>query len=164
MEYYIYKLICPITNDIKYIGATMNLKNRLAAHCNECNSTKKSLWTSLLRKINYLPLIEVVETLQVNSDWDNIVAEREQYWIDWHRINGHELFNNWHTTSIKRTPPKNSKPHKFQYNIDNRFFNYFGKREIDKRLEMYLYEMEQEYLLRMAKGEFIKSKELELEK
>ena len=61
--YYFYTLNCPITNEVKYVGRTVNLENRLRNHIYEAkknNRNKRERWiVSLLRK-NLLPTMIVI--------------------------------------------------------------------------------------------------------
>jgi predicted GIY-YIG superfamily endonuclease len=61
--YYFYTLNCPVTNEVKYVGRTVNLKNRFRNHIYESkknNRNKKEKWiVSLLRK-NKLPIMKVI--------------------------------------------------------------------------------------------------------
>lgn len=79
-NYTIYKLIDPITNEVRYIGLTINtLKQRLKSHMSDSSKTHKSFWIRKLREENLKPIIEVVE--------DNISSYeeaclKEVYYID----------------------------------------------------------------------------------
>lgn len=61
--YYFYTLNCPLTNEIKYVGRTVNLENRLRHHIYESklnNRSKKERWiVSLLRK-NLKPIMNTI--------------------------------------------------------------------------------------------------------
>jgi predicted GIY-YIG superfamily endonuclease len=61
--YYFYKLCCPFTNEVKYIGRTVSLSNRLRNHIYEAkknNRNKRERWiVSLLRK-NKEPIMQVI--------------------------------------------------------------------------------------------------------
>ena len=47
IKYTIYKLIDPITNEVRYVGLTFNtLKQRLKSHCSEKSKSHKSNWVS----------------------------------------------------------------------------------------------------------------------
>lgn len=79
----IYKLVDPITNEIRYIGKT---KNALLKRYNEHISRAKQghyshvyCWIRKLLKDNLKPLIELVEVCSDNN-WE----EREIYWISYY--------------------------------------------------------------------------------
>ena len=91
VKYTIYKLIDPITNEIRYIGLTFNdLNQRLKSHCSEKSKSHKSNWVQSLRKQGLKPIIESIE--------DNIlsyeeVCDREIFYIDKYKLEGHRLTN-----------------------------------------------------------------------
>lgn len=91
IKYTIYKLIDPISNEIRYIGLTFNdLKQRLKSHYYENSKSHKSNWIQQLKSRGLKPLIESIE--------DNIlsyaeVCEREIYWIEKYKLEGHPLTN-----------------------------------------------------------------------
>ncbi len=92
MEIYIYKLIDPITNEIRYIGKTKNkLVKRLYEHLTVRNlvpKNHKNHWIKQLLSNNTKPIIELVEIV-TESNW----MEREIYWIAYHKENGSKLTN-----------------------------------------------------------------------
>jgi group I intron endonuclease len=90
-RYTIYKLIDPITNEIRYVGLTFNtLKQRLKSHCSEKSKSHKSNWIQKLRSIGVKPIIESIE-IDILSY--NEVCEREIYWIDKLKSEGNPLTN-----------------------------------------------------------------------
>lgn len=77
----IYKLIDPDTQEIKYIGKTIDpLILRLAGHITEIRRKRsinfKNDWVKSLVLQDKMPIIELIEECE-----DNIAAEREKYWI-----------------------------------------------------------------------------------
>lgn len=91
IKYTIYKLIDPITNEIRYIGLTFNdLKQRLKSHCNERSNSHKSNWIKKLKSQGLKPIIESIE--DNISSYDDC-CEREIYWIEKHKVEGHPLTN-----------------------------------------------------------------------
>ena len=90
----IYKLIDPITKDVKYIGKTKReLYERLAEHIQEfvyrkrIFSYKKQDWIKNLLKENKIPEIHLIEEVD-----ESISSAREEYWISYYSNIG-ELFN-----------------------------------------------------------------------
>ena len=73
---YIYKLIDPRNNKIRYVGKTINIKRRYKQHLYEKDKSHKSLWVQSLRNQKLKPIIEILE----NCNYDNW-KEREIYWI-----------------------------------------------------------------------------------
>lgn len=81
-EIFIYKLIDPFTQDIRYIGKTTNITRRLQAHITRCKYNKyhSAVWVKSIIDKNSKPIIEVVE-ICTNENWQ----EREVYWINYYR-------------------------------------------------------------------------------
>lgn len=93
---YIYKLIDPETNDIRYIGQTDNIKRRYNDHIsssfNESSdsyNTYKARWIRKLKSRDLLPLIEIVEEC-IDFIQSNI---RENYYIQKLTNEGYKLTN-----------------------------------------------------------------------
>lgn len=88
---YIYALIDPNTDEIRYIGKSNNPKARYAVHIslnkNDTNKHKKR-WIRGLLKSNQEPILKILEKVQY-SKWE----ERERYWIDHGRDEGWPLTN-----------------------------------------------------------------------
>ena len=80
MKIYIYSLKDPITNQVRYVGKTGNLKNRFINHKNSSNNSHVSRWIRTLLKQDLLPIIEVIEECDKTS-WE----EREIYWIAYYK-------------------------------------------------------------------------------
>lgn len=91
IKYTIYKLIDPITNDVRYIGLTFNsLKQRLKSHCSEKSKSHKSNWINLLKSKGLKPIIESIEE---NISSYEYCCEREIYWIEKYKSEGYSLTN-----------------------------------------------------------------------
>lgn len=91
IKYTIYKLTDPITNEIRYIGLTFNdLKQRLKSHCSDSSKSHKSNWIRQLKSKGLKPLIESIEG---DISYYDRCCEREIYWIDKFRSEGHPLTN-----------------------------------------------------------------------
>jgi len=79
----IYKLLHPITNEIRYIGKTKNvLSKRYSEHIARAKQGHDShvyCWIGKLLKDNLKPTIELVEEC-TEDNWE----EREQYWISYY--------------------------------------------------------------------------------
>lgn len=80
METKIYVLKCPDTNEIRYVGKTIeSLNKRLSGHITKARynrSTHVSCWIYGLLQENKLPIIKLIELVK-----DELWEEREQYWI-----------------------------------------------------------------------------------
>lgn len=95
---YIYKLIDPITNEVRYIGQSDNIMRRFNEHisssCNENSNsynTHKSCWIRKIKSKGLLPIIEVVEECD-NLKQSNI---RERYYIEKLTNDGYRLTNSY---------------------------------------------------------------------
>ena len=90
---FIYSLICPLTNEPKYVGlTTQTLKKRLYKHLYEIDlhTNKKNSWFLKLRKLNLLGDIKIVLIEESNID---IINDREVYWISEYKAKGYKLTN-----------------------------------------------------------------------
>jgi len=77
MKVKIYALIDPQTNEVRYIGKTIQtLKKRLTQHLCDGNNTYKTNWIKKLKTNGLKPKIELIELVD-DSEW----VIREQYWI-----------------------------------------------------------------------------------
>jgi group I intron endonuclease len=91
IKYTIYKLIDPISNEIRYIGLTFNeLKQRLSSHMSEPGKSHKCNWINKLKKDGLKPIIESIE--ENISSYDE-VCEREIYYIEYFKSIGCDLTN-----------------------------------------------------------------------
>lgn len=79
---FIYKLIDPITNEIRYVGKTINLLKRLQTHIarSKTNTYHSARWIKSLLDKGVKPVIEIIEECNENN-W----SEREIYWIKYYR-------------------------------------------------------------------------------
>lgn len=89
---YVYELIDPLDNEIRYIGKTDNLKRRFTAHISQKtllrNKTHKNNWILSLLKKGLVPKIRVIGI--TNEDKIN---EMEINYIKLYREKGHNLTN-----------------------------------------------------------------------
>jgi len=81
---YIYVLIDPLTNQCRYVGKTVNIKNRFKDHCKDNSKSKKQSW---LKSI--LPLKPEMLIIEETQNW----IEAEQFWIAYLRYLGSNLTN-----------------------------------------------------------------------
>lgn len=80
MKTYIYKLLDPRDQSIKYIGKTNHIRTRLRKHLTQTGSTRKHKWIKCLKKERLIPIIVVIEICNGNN-----VDEREKYWIRFYK-------------------------------------------------------------------------------
>jgi hypothetical protein len=87
---FIYILIDPIDNTIRYVGKTNNPKERFKAHTNIArdNNTHKRNWINKLRKCGCKPEIEIIDEVQL-SEW----KYWERFWVAYYRFIGCDLVN-----------------------------------------------------------------------
>lgn len=128
---YIYQLIDPKNNEVRYIGKTVqDPKYRLYSHISVSKTGRKKdhthSWIKSLLKINKMPIIKVIEeTFDIN---------REIYWINYYTRNGFNLTNHtvggeqgtlgatWKVSKdkLEKYKYKNNKPI-LQYNTNGTF-------------------------------------------
>lgn len=85
---FIYALICPESNGIRYIGQTKRTLNiRLAQHISTCQQLKKrySHKEQWLRKLISSNLINNLQILLIEDCCNDLLNEREIYWIDYYK-------------------------------------------------------------------------------
>ena len=87
--FYIYELVDPITNEVRYIGQTVNTYNRLHTHLTEAKhgNSHKNKWIRKLVKQSCVPILNVIDT--VDSD----VYFWERFYIDLYKSWGVNLTN-----------------------------------------------------------------------
>ena len=73
---YIYTLSHPITNEVRYVGKTINVKRRFKQHLYDKRHSHKASWVKSLKSEGLKPIMTIVETCTDN--WQ----EREIYWIN----------------------------------------------------------------------------------
>lgn len=88
---YIYALIDPRTNQVRYIGKTFNVLSRFRGHCKDKGPTYKAKWIRELRAAGYSPRIEIVEIINTGNQKDWEAAERQ--WISNFKLLGCKLTN-----------------------------------------------------------------------
>lgn len=88
-EGYIYGLVDPRDNEIKYIGKTLSKLNiRLNAHINDKKQSKKQSWIKHLKDLSLLPTIILLDTCNEKDCY-----YWEQWWIQVFKSWGFELKN-----------------------------------------------------------------------
>jgi hypothetical protein len=88
---YIYALVDPETEEIRYIGKSIRPSERLANHINEPQSNcHRSHWLHSLKAKGLKPILLIIEELSGNWPWQ----EAERYWIAFGHAQGWPLTNN----------------------------------------------------------------------
>ena len=85
---YIYTLSDPDTLSIKYVGVTIHPKKRYRQHLIDKGNTKKSNWVKSLKKLNKLPIMDIIE-ISDEENWE----EKERYYISYFRSAGYDIKN-----------------------------------------------------------------------
>jgi len=90
---YIYALICPLTEQIRYVGKTVDIKNRIRYHFNPNHTdhnTHKKNWINKLKNQNLKPEVLILDTIEcLNNEWEIY----EKYWISQCKSWGFNLLN-----------------------------------------------------------------------
>jgi len=91
-QYYIYKVICPISNTPIYVGMTSNFEKRKIAHRSYCANTKipeMDNWKQILKAKDLRASVEIIEFAGPRQN----AKTREIYWVAELRKQGFTLFN-----------------------------------------------------------------------
>ena len=89
---YIYQLKNPITDNIRYVGKTVqSLDSRLKKHIEESNQGLKTYKCNWIRKLLKENIIPDIETIEITDE--NMWKEREKYWIANYKKRGYNLTN-----------------------------------------------------------------------
>lgn len=125
---YIYKLIDPITNKVRYVGKTKNKLNvRLSQHISKSKTNYKSHVYDWIRKLQCSgnkPIIELIEECFENN-WE----EREIYWISQFKNltnisrGGITYFGEYHK---KENVKKPTVKRILQYDLDGNFIKEYS--------------------------------------
>jgi len=59
-DWFVYRLRCPITKRVRYIGISTNLKGRKAQHSSPVDEGDKKQWVKWLKSQGQKPLFEVI--------------------------------------------------------------------------------------------------------
>lgn len=90
-EVIIYGVLAPNSHEYRYVGKTVNLKDRIKSH--KCDAfkfnTHKSRWFRKIYASGGLPEFEVLEVVPPGGDWE----EAERRWIAYFRSFGLRLLN-----------------------------------------------------------------------
>lgn len=92
-EHFIYALICPISNNIRYIGQSVDVNSRYRRHIYDSRVGKKdhkSNWINYLLNLNLKPILQIIEVCNESN-----VDKLEIFYINKYReiydlTNSHE--------------------------------------------------------------------------
>ena len=85
---FIYVLVDPRTNKIRYVGRAVNTKNRLKGHMHGKDGKHTRNWIEQLKRKGMKPRLLVVEIVS-DENW----RDAERKWIAYYRANGTRLTN-----------------------------------------------------------------------
>lgn len=112
--YYVYTLTCPRDNIVRYVGCTVNPRQRLISHLNTFSggSKKKREWVSELKELGLIPLMDVVKITEKLEE--AVIFEKEL-----HNIHNSEYMTGiqlkYMDTSVNRGNSKRIQKRKLQY-------------------------------------------------
>lgn len=89
---YIYALVDPRTNEIRYVGKSDNPEKRLSYGHMKCigRNKYKNNWIKQLLKLNLQPSLMILEECE---NEESVWSAREKYWIKYYREQGCDLTN-----------------------------------------------------------------------
>lgn len=99
-ERIIYSISCPFTNEIHYIGKTINGMTRPLSHLTNSHSRKVKEWVSELQELGHTPRVGILEYVPAHEDLDG----RERYWIQYRLNKGDLLLNDCLVTPLLISP------------------------------------------------------------
>lgn len=90
-DIFIYALIDPITENIRYVGKTVGLYKRYIQHIKKVENAKrrKERWINSLLQKDINPILVVLQRVGYNENWE--LCERK--WIKFCRKEGYDLTN-----------------------------------------------------------------------
>lgn len=78
----IYVLIDPRTNEVRYVGKTVNPVRRLWSHINDKTVCHRTNWIKSLLGLGLKPKMSIIESM--DSSDDSLWQERERYWVEYY--------------------------------------------------------------------------------
>lgn len=88
MQYIIYGLRCPKTDDYRYIGKSSSGLQRAQAHLTYSHNESVNHWVAELREQGFCPLIDVLEECTEED-----LQIKEKFWIQFYTVKGCKLMN-----------------------------------------------------------------------
>ena len=104
-ERLIYRLSCPFTNQVHYVGKSIEGMIRPLSHLSKSHSDKINEWVGELKQLGHAPTVEVCEYVPMEVDID----ERERYWITKYLNKGNVLLNIQSTHPLTIIPDLEAK-------------------------------------------------------
>lgn len=104
-NYYIYTISCPITNQVVYVGKSLNWASTLERYRHNNGTNPVSHWINETRLIGLNPIIEIIDdSLEFDNNFKDDVEKAiyhrslEKYWINQFIAWGFNLKNIQHVT------------------------------------------------------------------
>lgn len=88
--HFVYELIDPRTQAVRYVGITVNPKTRYLDHCRDSLPVAKGDWVNELMEQGLAPIMNIRETIM---EGEKFALEREKYWIQTYAAQGVDLLN-----------------------------------------------------------------------
>lgn len=87
---FIYGLICPFSQELRYIGKANNPTRRVKDHMYDSrgHDLNKALWFRKMRHHNVKPILEIIEEV-IMDEWQ----QAEEFWISYYTYIGANLLN-----------------------------------------------------------------------
>ncbi len=111
MKNYIYILIDPISQEVRYVGKSINPEVRLRKHISEAKNSNTNNhrvnWIKNLLRQNLKPKMEIIDTIDDNWEW------LEEYWVSQLKTWGFNLVNS--TNGGENPPSWKGRTHSDEY-------------------------------------------------
>jgi len=148
-KYYIYTLSDPIDGEVKYVGKTKDLKDRMWRHMEPSNLknawTSKTKWILWLKKQGLKPIMDILDEGDANN-----INDLERYWISQIKTWGYRLKNdtsggqgadywkgkklsNEHKLKVKMNNPLRKDICEYEIGTDKLLAEYISVREASKK-------------------------------
>lgn len=97
-QYYIYVLLDPRDDTVRYVGITNNAELRYNQHLDGRSNINVWRWHQEIKKSGVLPILRIIETISRDdnmsfADFMRIVGDKEAYWINKYKSSGASLLN-----------------------------------------------------------------------
>lgn len=120
---YVYGLLCPIENKVRYVGQSIQPALRFKAHLNSGNgvpSNAREEWIKSLKEQNLKPELVILEAVKrtaiVRYSRDAAASEAECRWIGRLLNEGHPLTNNG--GELKKSEADTRNAHVFEEAVE----------------------------------------------
>lgn len=87
--HYVYALRDPISDEVRYIGITENIKVRFRQHLNPSINGEHIRWISGLQAEGLIPSLKILEQCENEID----ARAREKHWVEYYKDQGATLTN-----------------------------------------------------------------------